>query len=543
MRTIKIILKDFLKFYSQFNEDYKNINLDDPIQSSIVYHKLLEKVYEPKYGCFWFKKFIIGDMKETGSGGIRWNNLINKWHKITNKHEDKYLVFLCARSHGKTTFFSIIRTIYKAFLHKNYQQVIISASSIQASLIVRDIRTVIENNEMLKKLVNFNKWSTEFLSFNSGFIISRGIGAEIRGLHPHRVVLDDILRSDEKLSRIKIESYVLEDIIPAIAPKNGSLELVGTKKDFTDIFHYIDELIKDGATKWKSFKFPGILNMEKKIVLAKDIHTFNDLMEMKKTMGTLQFNKEILCESIAEGSRIFSEELLQMSKEKTFSYEYVPEKNTAYYGGVDLARSGSVSADSTAALFLKFEKQFQFFIVVDLYHKKGIKINKQVKDISLICEKFNDAILLAEQNNFGQDFIDEMGEKYNTAIESIRTTPQTKEDCIRRLLIAFEQEKIKFPYMTVEDRRKTELIFDELRHYIIKATPAGNEKMEASGNSHDDIVDALMFALKCAQTSGFDPSKLPTERGSELEHIMDLNMIPEKEGDMSSFDMPPILFN
>ena len=545
MRTIREIVSDFVKFYSYFNEDYKNINLDDPIQFSVVFQKLISKVYEEKNGCFYFKKFILGPMEETGSGGIRWNSLFQRWFDIQRRNKGKYLSLLCSRSHGKTTFFSIIMTIYKAYIHKNYQQVIISASSTQSDLIIRDIRTIIENNELLFKLVDFKHWSTEFLAFNGGFIISRGIGAEIRGLHPHRVVLDDILRSDEKLSKDKIESYVFEDIIPAISPKNGDLVIVGTKKDATDIFSCIGEMIKDGATKWKFYKFPGILDFEKKITLAPDLKSFDELMEMKKTMGTLRFNKEILCEAIAEGSRIFDENLLELAKDKSLTYEDTPEKGASYYAGADLARSGSASADFTAVIFLKFIEAYNYMVVSEVYHKKGIKIRNQVKDVSLLCEKFNGAIILVEENNFGKDFIDLMAEEYNTAVEPIRTTDRTKEDIVRILITSFEQEKIKFPYMTDSDKRLTEAIFEELRHYIVKTTAAGNEKLEASGGWHDDLVDALGFALKCSRISGAEPgplSKGSNDRGSELENMIDMGMIPERES-MDGLDMPTIFFN
>lgn len=541
MRTTRQILEDFIKFYSYFNDDYYNINLDDPIEFCVVYNKLLKKVYNGKHGNYFFKRFIIGDMKETGSGGIRWNRLLQKWEDIRYKNKHKYLLILCARSHGKTTKWSIMDTIYEGFRTGNYQQLIVSAGSGQSNLIIRDIRTIVENNEILSRLADFKHWSTEFLAFNGGFIISRGIGAEIRGLHPNRVVLDDILRSDEKMSASKIKAFVMEDIIPAIRPKNGDLVIVGTKKDATDIFSEIEELIKEGAKRWKFFRFPGILDMEKKIVLAEDIHTFKDLMEMKKTMGTLEFNKEILCEAMAEGSRIFPENLLQLAKDRSLSYEYKAEKGALYYAGADLARSGSVSADSTACLFIKNDQRFQRFVVAELYHKKGIKIKNQVKDVAVLCDKFNQAILLVEENNFGKDFIDWMIDDYSTTIESIRTTDVTKGDNIRRLLVVLENEKLKFPYCTKADKEKTELIFNELRRYVIKKTPAGNEKMEASGHSHDDIVDALSFAFKSAQVGGMVPGELPGIKGSELEHMMDLTMIPKMEGDLDSFDTPNIL--
>ena len=480
-------------------------------------------------------------MKETGSGGIRWNNLVNTWNKIINKYPNNNLVILCARSHGKTTNFSIMETIYQGVIHKNYQQVVISGGERQASLIVRDIRTVIENNEYLRKLVDWKHWSTEFLGFNGGFIISRGIGAEIRGIHPNRFVLDDILRSDEKFSKDKIEAYVFEDVVPAAAPKKAQIVIVGTKKDSTDIFTIIEMMIKEGATKWKFYKFPGILDEKTKKVLAEDIHTYDDLMEMKKTMGTLKFNKEIMLEPLAEGSRIFPEELLELAKDLDLSYEKIPEKGALYYAGADLARSGSVSADSTGCIFIKFDEQFQINKIVEFYHKKGIKIRTQVKDIALICNKFNNAILLAEENNFGRDFIDLMIDEYNVTIESIKTTDRSKEDNVRRLLVALENEKLKFPYYTLYDRKRTEKILNELRHYIIKKTPAGNEKMESSGGYHDDLVDSLCIALRCAQTTGGEPKDLPGGRGTELEHMLKLNMIPEKEGDLG-FELPPILF-
>jgi len=537
MRKYDNMIEDYLIWYNkQQKEKNKDlINLDEylkdkskesTIKKGKVWAEILRLCYLPEEGIYWFTKFILGDLMYAGyPNPIRFNHLWWKWTKIANSGD--HISIKCSRQHGKSTYWTVLQSIYRTSLFEHYNVLIESASEDQAVMLMGYIVNIINNNEFLQEKKAKNaKWSTTEISFNGGKIVGKGVGSEVRGGTYDYIVCDDILRSDNKLSDTDIEKFVGEELEAMIFVRKGQLIIVGTPKSESDIFSTIEEQNADGKGGWKQYTYPAILDWDNKEILCSDRFTWNQLMQKRKIMGAMKFDKEFMCQTYSSGSQLFPNELRKRSMKTGKDYvlysKAKPEEinKIAYYIGVDVARAGTASGDYTVATVIAYNTEDQTKRIVWLWRKKGLKINKQVEQIAEISKNFNNPVVLVEQNNIGQDFIDVMVDNYNLNVESFITTKGSKyEDLIRYLVAAFENEKIIMPTGNEFSKEVIKDLDRELERFVVEITKAGNEVFKGSGHSHDDMVISLALANRCTQSYGYSPfsSSLAATKSSALE--------------------------
>lgn len=473
-----------------------------------LYKDLLNKCYDKDRGMFYFTKFIVGGLLEIGyPKSFRYNSLLRKWHKLVLG--SKYLSVECARGHGKSVFFSQILNIYDMFLFKFRRIILISASQEQANELLENMKLIIDNNEWLATKKDMSKWASTRIGYNSGYIMTAGIGSEILGQHVDRILIDDILRSDNKLSDQQIEDYIDMNLSPMLLNRDGQLILVGTPKSDKDIFAEVKRRI-DTITgcPWVHREYPAIVDYDKKILQCPDRFTWEQIMEKRLTMGPLKFGREYQLEFFSRDQSLFPSAIISAAKRKGTDCVLLNKAdkragNWMFVMAVDVARSGSVSADYTVAIVLAYNSVTQEKQIVHMWRAKGLKISEQSRRIAELSRNFNNCQVLVEQNNIGIEMIDELADNYNVGVESFVTggKGQKKEELIRFLITAFEHEQITMPQGDEWSRDQMDLIEGELSKFCVTTTPAGNEQFRGMG-SHDDIVMSLALANKATQTLG-----------------------------------------
>ena len=516
MRSFEDIFVDYTKWLVKKTGNplyaYKTLleNEDPNTVKSFLYKSILELCYDKKDGMYYFCKFVIGDLLDIGfPKPFRYNKLLREWDKLVKK--SKKLCILCARGHGKSVYYSEVLSLYDMFLFKHRRLIMISASQEQANRILQEMKDIIEHNEWLVKKKNLNKWAAEMIYYNDGYILVKGIGSEILGQHVDRIIVDDILRSDNKISDTEIEDYIDMTLSPMLLNRNGQMIIVGTPKSGTDIFTTIDNRIREGSV-WTLKRYPAIIDYEKKILQCPDRFTWDDIIEKRLEMGPLKFAREYQLEVFSRDVSLFPDEILEQATKKgkemrlLFKGDKRPP-NWIVVFGIDVARSGSASADYTWAIGLAYNSITQEKQIIHIWKCKGLKISRQAEEIARISKNFEHPFLLVEQNNMGQDMIDELIDKYNVNVEPITTGAHTvgksikKEELIRFLISAFEQEKIIIPRGDNHSRELTNELIKELKQFCAIPTPAGNELFQGIG-SHDDGVIALALANRATQIVG-----------------------------------------
>ena len=524
MRTYKDIYKDYCDFVVERTGDesnsYKNLveKFGEKETNVFLYKELLHKFYDRRDGLFYFCKFMIGGLLELGyPKPFRYNSLLRRWHKLLIKY--KYLAVLCARGHGKSVFFSQVYNLYEMFLFPHKRVILISASQEQANELLENMKVIIDNNEWLSTKKDSNRWATTRIGFNGGYIMTAGIGSEILGQHVDRIVVDDILRSDNKLSDYQIEDYIDMNLMPMLLNRKGQIIIVGTPKTETDIFVSIEKRINlEPKCPWKIFKFKAIISYEKKELLCPDRFTWDEIMEKRLTMGPLKFAREYQLEFFSRETSLFPMRILKPAMDKGESMSLLNKtdlrgKEWSFLMGVDVARSGSVSADYTVAIVLAYNCVTNVKQIVHVWREKGLKISEQAAHIAEISRNFDHCMTLVEQNNMGQDMIDELADVWNVGVESFVTggKGQKKEELIRFLISSFEHEQFVIPRADEWSREVTDVLISELTKFCVNVTPAGNEQFKGMG-SHDDCVMSLALANKATQILG-SPFALTTFKG------------------------------
>lgn len=541
MRRYREIYEDFLEFTYKTSKDsyYK-----DYFENVLEEHKLekeagllkaiIDLCYDKNYGMFYFCKFVLGDLKYAGyEKPVYFNKLWSEWEQLIKTH--RHLAILASRQiAGKTTFFSIILPIYIKTLWKNQVVTEVSATARQAEKNNSRIQSIIKNNEFLVSKADTNRFSASRTPYNGKYIECVGVGTEIRGESPHWILCDDILRGDNKLSDKEVIDYVDEVLEPMTIVNNAPLIIVGTPKNAKDIFA---EVLKRMRTmkdsEWRLFKYPAILDREKKIVLTPDRFTYEQIISKERLMGRLKFSKEFLCECFAEGASLFPPSLTEKAKDYNLSYLQTTPKaandNYAYFTGVDVARSGESSADYTAIVTIRHDYRDNTKTLVGLERFKGVHINEQIDIIGKTAKRFN-SIVMVERNSFGEDFINMLIDNFNITVESFLTTHASKENIIRLLISNFENNKIKIPYKEEEDQILSDQLVEELNNFSVMYTKNGTEVLRA-GSGHDDLVLSLSFSVNASKSLGSAPFAVmdfPDEHSSgksKMEVLMEGNIL------------------
>lgn len=512
------MIGEYLVWYAKRMEDdyylpenfLKGEESDIELKKAATWKEIIDLCYRPSEGIFWFTKFILGDLTYAGyPEKIHFNGLWWKWSRLSK--EGDHIAIKCPRQHGKSTYWTVIHSIYRTSLFEHYNILISSASEDQAIALMGYIDRIIGNNEfLLSKKSASAKWSTVEIHYNGGKIVAKGVGSEVRGGTYDYIICDDILRSDNKLSDEDIEHYIDEELEPMIFVRRGQIVIVGTPKSDTDIFSSLEERVRQGSA-WKLYTYSAILDWDRKVILCPDRFTWDRLMNVRKNIGQQKFDKEFMCQTYSSGSQLFPAEIRKKAKELGLNWKLYskarPEESNHwyYYMSVDSARAGSASGDYTVVFVVAYNPDTQVKRIVWVWRKKGLKISEQVEQIATISKNFNNPIILVEKNNIGQDLIDQLIDNYNLSVEAFQTSSRSKEDLIRSLIVAFENEKIIIPQGDEFTREMMDELDRELDRFIVEVTRAGNEIMKGSGHSHDDMVMSLALANRCTQSFGYTP--------------------------------------
>jgi hypothetical protein len=259
-------------------------------------------------------------------------------------------------------------------------------------------------------------------------------------------------------------------------------------------------------------------------------------------MGPLKFSREYQLELYSRDTSLFPYRIIKASREKGKDFVLLDKADVRggewiYVMGVDVARSGSASADYSVGIVMAYNCVTQAKQIVYVWRKKGLKITDQAESIADVSNRFGNPYILVEQNNVGQDLIDIMVDDYNLNVDSFITggKGQKKEELIKFLILAFEHEQIIMPGGDDEAIFTMDLLENELSKFCVTQTPMGNEKYEGLG-AHDDMVMALALANRSTQSAGVpfavkdfgpgtgDESIVKTYRGNSKESDL-VNMI------------------
>ena len=430
------------------------------------------------------------------------------WDNVLSQGRD--CLIMAPRDHGKSHVIGRAYALWKALTDKYIKEILFIGS---------DASSAIENLEKLRDMIRdcphlsylfsgstrkYNTMSRITLS-NNKVIKAKGMFSQMRGRHPQLIILDDVL-SEKNSSTEQLRDQVFNAFFGVVYPMkdkgNSSMRadgykpqivIVGTAQNEHDLYH---QLIK--SDQFVSLKQSAILDANKKIPLWHERYSWDDLMKIKRTVGSLMFAKEYENQPIQEYSSLFPPSLIYPLCDKHLEYKTEYDGENSVFMGVDLSIPGSVDGDFTVITVAEMLSG-EHLNVIYIYRARPKKMEEQVEKIIDVCKKFNVTLGYIESNLFQKVYADYIKDNSNLPLQGHNVTHTGKNSPETGLLSfrpLFENKKITFPYKTDSDRMITDQLIKEFSGFIRKNGKLGNFSY------HDDVVMSL-WHLKSASTKNY----------------------------------------
>ncbi len=227
----------------------------------------------------------------------------------------------------------------------------------------------------------------------------------------------------------------------------------------------------NGESDWKSFRYPTSSN------------PFIDKLEIEKQRASLParvFSQEYLGEFLTDGSGVF-----RNTRALSVYAPEEPQDNHAYVIGRDWGRTNDPSVSSV------WDIQARREVLLEIEQDTPFAL--QLSRLSALSERYNDALVIAEQNALGDPLI-EQAALAGIRIMAFVTTNATKAVAVDNFVLACERQDIGL--------QSSEDGITQMEGFESSRTPMGLVKYAAPEGQHDDIVMARLFAYSAISESG-----------------------------------------
>ena len=430
---------------------------------------------------------------------------LSEFHKelleIPLKHQ--YGCIVVPTGHGKTSLFTIAYSLWRAWSNKNIEVCIVSGSLEQSMRFLGKIQDILENNPFFGRMLprnRFDSWNKSSMKLSNGSeIYVKPFTSTARGIHPHFIIYDDLLRENDTPMDIIKETF-WGIFYPRGQINNCQHLLVGTPLSANDLYSDLEK-----KSDWHVVRKQAVQTTESGKWLKSlwpERFSLKDLQRIRDNMNSVNFEREYMCNPRAAGSELFPQEMLLNCLDDGLEYSY--DSKGTIYTGADFAMSTKSSGDYNA------------FIVVDSFQGKHLKKNGketvevenpiilrqvrrfrgstgQVETLSTLNDYFPGSMIVADSSNVGAKFVPELRQK-NLVVEAQDFRPANRNMLLMNLRRVIEQGRLVIPNKG-DATVYTDIILRELAAFNLHKTKAGSESWQSTIN-HDDTSMALALAVK-----------------------------------------------
>lgn len=486
------------------------------IDSERLGHKEeLEKAFDlnlRKYSLNYFAA-TVPDNFTHGWRTLEWGNMLQLY---------PWSGYLCQRGSGKSYFFCYVVPLWRLYTYdppnmlmrqsrdnqNRKETAIITNESRLGGLHISKITEQIRTNDILADKLNVNRRNIgkEGVVTDTGSMLHlRSFGSMIRGLHVGMSITDDFLNKSalySKEQREKFHEVFYAEIMNIVEPGGFNLAS-GTPFHVNDLY---GDLKIDH--RFKVFEYPGIFPNGD--LLAPDRFTFRYLMDMKKSLGSIVFSREILVTPVSDDATIFPWEFLNKA---TIGMENVPlVSNISSFPiklkkvvvGCDFAISGKVGADYTVFTVWGIDENKNYYLL-NIWRKQGASHDEQVSKMVQLNQAFKPNKIICENNGFQRIIADLARQRGLKNIEEFTTTSKVKKDDFEglpSLSAMFERGEIRVPFKDGTTREMVTSLLDEFNSI---AYDEDKGTLESAG-SNDDQVMSSFIALTHLRENIVSPS-------------------------------------
>ena len=420
-------------------------------------------------------------------------------HEIFGLLKNERACMMAARGHAKTEICSVCFSLWRGMNREGMEIVIISSAEPQSLRIIRRIKALIDDNEILKELkprAASVYWSkSEITLSNKTRITASPFTDTIRGNRIDLCICDDILKKELSEQSPAITKF-FEIVEPAVDTEGSQLIVVGTPQSEYDLLH---RLMEEGSG-YKFGKFPCIERINGKKLEGKltfpERWTKTKLQERYRNMGMAAFMQEYMCVPIQAGDIIFDYDTLIKPNINT----QLGNLNEAvvgceYWLGIDIALSTEKAADFSAYVIIEKRSADSMYRVVRVERpSKGTYTDKQFDRIKQLNDIFKFRRILIENRGNSMTLVQLLQHHSSTApvTKDFPTTHAEKERIVLHLQKMLANREIELP--------PSSILINELKTIGVKHAIRMGQSTERieSLTGHDDTVMGLCLALEAA---------------------------------------------
>lgn len=412
-----------------------------------------------------------------------------EWYNLVEKYPR--LCVVAFRGSGKTCFFAGYY-LWKSIFQGPREILIISFRESQAKMILKIIKNMIQQNEILQQFVPDNRdasWrATELELVNGSIFYCKPYNESVRMWHPDDVLCDEIGEYEDK-------SIFWTAVLGTIQIKRGRLVAIGTKKSESDLLTELQE-----NEEYFSKEYPVEINQQplwhqKYTMLNYDTDTQKSIPKIKRELGEIPYMQEYMLIPISSANSLFPMEILKpnLSNEGFLPYG---RKDERYYIGYDVARTPK--GDYVVMTVLGVNADRKRLV-------KGIRFRgtfeEQTKRLRILYNDFKPVKCIIDSTGLGDKQARDIQGDF-TGVEMLKVTYDNKINMYTDLRREFENFNLTLPNKKDDlSYAFTQQLIRELNEVALKMDlrPGQTTRPKFHSGKYDDCADSLAFANRAAQ--------------------------------------------
>jgi len=456
-------------------------SLNEILEKTEYKHHELDKFWTQCYFDFiYFCKHVFGF--QIGSYHEEWYELLEKFPRLSIQ---------AFRGSGKTTFMAAY-LIWKSVFKENTNCLIIGHNMEQSKLVLKVLKNLIVDNEILKEFVPTDRkysWrATEITLINGSIFYSRTYGEGVRGLRIDYLLCDEAGQYEDKTT-----FWVA--ISPVVHLNQGRIIVIGTPTSPVDLLAELWE-----NEEYFSKKYPaesdGKATWSHRYTMGENAgFGRTSLFKVKREIGELNYMQEYLLVPISAVNAVFPMQMVMSSLNDRLSFRDYGLKEETYFVGVDLA----ISQKGDYSVYTVINANADGKTVVYAERFRG-GINEQIDKLKRINERFRPTTILVDKTGLGEQIFREF-QAVNLNVTPFHFTAEEKHNVIMDLRHEFELGKFSLPNNkeSLVTYNYIQALISELKDFQIRVDQSRRVGIKFSSGKHDDTVISLALANRASK--------------------------------------------
>jgi len=422
--------------------------------------------------------------------------------------QHRQLCVIVPRGHGKTMLYSIAYPLWRLWREKNFELCLTSSSLEQSMKIFAKSQELLESNPFFSRILpqdRFSSWNkSQLVTRNGNWFYVKPFNSTARGIHPHCIIYDDLLREmDTPLEQIEETFWGV--FYPCGQINNCQHLIVGTPQTPDDLYAKLEKL-SEKDKDWQVVRKRAVIKDEKGNwvrALWESRLPLDVLRKIRESMGEYRFEREYQCNPIATGDTLYPQEMILDCLDNSLEYSFKSEGSITI--GCDFAISTAASGDYNVFTvvdncagqeYIKETDNGKVKVKDPVFIRRIIRFRGNtghVESIKNLCASFPSSRVIADNSHVGARFVQELRENYIT-VDGQDFQPAHRNMMLMNLRRLIEQKRLVIPYKG-EYLPLTKRLMKELASFRSKKLPSGGETWVSSVD-HDDMVFSLALAVR-----------------------------------------------